>query len=779
MVGIVTPKRKKHIHKLDSCAKYPLSYYYSALTYQQAPETLALSSQSTLLNGPTAPCSTSIHTIAGDLYSLDSPVHKIPVKIIEEYHSPYSIHHLQWNQKGNTIASIDEKGQLALWHIKSSLHDWSLLYKLDLKQPIVAFHWLHTDRVYTMQDNGSIRRDSIQGCRNPYGQLGFMTVSVHGEISVHYQHMGSIFSSFSTTLPRTGRREINKADAGCYGMSLAGIDDWQRISHAALSLHDGQLYLATHYASHQPRSVCVFKINVKFITHSNGAIHCQPLVQMKITKDRMGDVTHLLFRKGISPIQLVIVFGEEKESMFSSHVGIWELNQSEQILSSAFGTMTQDRSVLSFHSGMKCHYGFISAIKSDQRGQLIMGLSDGSIFVSKKEKTVMGKIDSIDNHYYPIVTAKDTTEMVADMILSPNETHLIYVYTSGKMGITRLVDEMVTNEQVKKWTLQLTLCLCNNVDYLDIISELVRMSKHNEDKIDEIIHEVMDRYEKFCNEEDMNSVELEVNKPLEEWSLSLLERGYGLLMSLYDRLPNKKIQSINLSRAAQLPLILECFMSSVSTDKEETVRLLKQDTLDTTANVVFIPDSLWSLVSLSQWTLDYLKWILREWNMLFSCKRPKYSTYNTMDQVVHAVLLLHPDSRSSLCNLLKMIYYFTRYANTSNYQLEYIPESQPLLQRYTSCLLDDEPVTIEEAIEFMAALDTVDKIKTKVQNRWSLLLSSTLDGYNMNEIQLITQQYKDKCATPAIYLNKGPLYPFDVIQKSPIPQHVLHNTCTR
>jgi hypothetical protein len=37
-------------------------------------------------------------------------------------------------------------------------------------------------------------------------------------------------------------------------------------------------------------------------------------------------------------------------------------------------------------------------------------------------------------------------------------------------------------------------------------------------------------------------------------------------------------------------------------------------------------DSLWSLVSLASWSFDYLRWILREWNMLFNRIRPHNSS---------------------------------------------------------------------------------------------------------------------------------------------------------
>lgn len=82
------------------------------------------------------------------------------------------------------------------------------------------------------------------------------------------------------------------------------------------------------------------------------------------------------------------------------------------------------------------------------------------------------------------------------------------------------------------------------------------------------------------------------------------------------------MQYTNLCRAIQLPVILECFIGSSTTDYATVIQTLQKSTIDDTAKIEFNPNSLWSLVSLSNWTWDYVKWVLREWNMLLHCKRP-------------------------------------------------------------------------------------------------------------------------------------------------------------
>lgn len=82
--------------------------------------------------------------------------------------------------------------------------------------------------------------------------------------------------------------------------------------------------------------------------------------------------------------------------------------------------------------------------------------------------------------------------------------------------------------------------------------------------------------------------------------------------------------------------------------------------------------------------------------------------YNDMsEKAVHAVLLLHKDSRDCLSKILQMIHYFIHYSTTSHYNLEHLPESQPLLQRYITTLSEYDTINIKETISFLNELDQV------------------------------------------------------------------------
>ncbi|KAI7889562.1 uncharacterized protein EV154DRAFT_273991 [Mucor mucedo] len=522
-------------------------------------------------------------------------------------------------------------------------------------------------------------------------------------------------------MPNIGRREISRADAGCFGMSLAGLDDWERISHAAITLHeDGQIYLATHNASIQPKSVSIHTIKIKFpVKSEKGAIECKPITSLKIQGQDLlkeNNVTQMVFKKGLHTVELVLGLGDEVSDGFNGFVTSWQLKKIQQSIPSDFGTITNDRTALVYQSGTMILGRFISCLTSTSTGQIIVGLSDGSIHAELalqeglvKSSNMEDTAESIDPTYWTVVGAHKTDDgcidPIADIVLSPNETHLLYIFSSSKIGIARITNDDMHDSYVKELIEKLQLCLLNNVDFMDLISELVRMSKQDKDQPEDIINQVLTTYEIQCGESPL--------EPLENWSLANLEKGYGLAMAAYRRLPDKKIASVNLSRAIQLPVILECFMASCTTDYEEIIKVLEKENIDTNVKLEFDPDSLWSLISVSTWIRDYLKWILREWNMLFNCISPADSSIaNITEKPAHAVLLLHKDSRISLSKILKMLHYFVQYTSTASFQLETFSETQGLLQRYTSTLMTDDMIMMKDTIDFLNALNDLEQKPT-------------------------------------------------------------------
>ncbi|RCI04160.1 hypothetical protein CU098_012062, partial [Rhizopus stolonifer] len=746
MVQHVTLKRQKlsHTNASNKAARYSSFFNFSSLTCKQSPQALSISKQNILISAPIQPIPNQIHLIAGDLYNHNCIyVQKTHVEIIQKHHKQRALTHMEWNQKGNAFASIDETGQLALWKLEGPIENWKLEYSVDLKQPLAAFIWLNAERQYT--DN--LVREPKAYFRNPYGYLGFLTVTIHGEITVHYQRSGALFSSFSAHIPMTNQQDLKRSDASCFSMSLSGIDNWQHISHAAIILERNVIYLATHYASSQPRIVQIHTIDIKFpIMEKKGGIRCRQIASVCPEEDDLF-VTQIGFKKTDHDPQLYLGLGKETPEGWNGCVQQWELKQRESSFPLDVGN-TLKNCISNIHIEGK----FITCLKSIKDGSMVMGLSDGSIHLESSKQGLLknNESSSYAPNFWCIVEPKGL-DAIVDLVFSPNETHILYMHVSGKIGIARATHDTLEEEHVDALITKFQYCLFNNVDTIDLISELVRLSKQpgSGDKPTEIIDNVLTAYEAHCQDQ------------VEEWNVGQLQKAYGLALAALNRLPNKQIQSINLSRGMQLPVILECFISSCSNYKNVMKVFNKEQ-----VHLEFEPNSLWSLTLLSTWIFNFVKWVLHEWDMLLHSKRSQVT--DVEDKSVHSVLFVHKESRGYLIKILTLIQHFIQFTNNVNYQLDHLPESQPVLQRYTKTLQNETPIKIEELTCMIIA-----------NNRWSTLLRSTLKGYSIPNLQNISAKYKDKCTKPCLYIEKEIIGDYDPIRKRNITGDVKTNLCIR
>lgn len=103
---------------------------------------------------------------------------------------------------------------------------------------------------------------------------------------------------------------------------------------------------------------------------------------------------------------------------------------------------------------------FVSCLKSTSTGQIIVGLSDGSIHMQSATESGIIKsnnkedmIDSIDASYWTVVESHKTSDgcvdPIIDIVLSPNETHLIYMFSSVKMGVARITNDDISDDYGK------------------------------------------------------------------------------------------------------------------------------------------------------------------------------------------------------------------------------------------------------------------------------------------------------------------------------------------
>lgn len=106
---------------------------------------------------------------------------------------------------------------------------------------------------------------------------------------------------------------------------------------------------------------------------------------------------------------------------------------------------------------------FITSINCTNTGQLLLGLSDGTIHMELAEGEGLfnhsrEKEDSIDSRFWKLASSPQAEDNYIDfathIILSPNETHAVYNYTSGKIGISRITSDKVNDtygKLFKRW----------------------------------------------------------------------------------------------------------------------------------------------------------------------------------------------------------------------------------------------------------------------------------------------------------------------------------------
>lgn len=114
-------------------------------------------------------------------------------------------------------------------------------------------------------------------------------------------------------------------------MSLSGLDDWQRISHAAITLVKDKIYLATHCASFQPKAIQIYTIDIKFPTvDKKGSIQRKLVASTCLDKDDF-HVTQMVFKRRADNLQLYLGLGGKKKSImcekYIEKAKIWALKQ--------------------------------------------------------------------------------------------------------------------------------------------------------------------------------------------------------------------------------------------------------------------------------------------------------------------------------------------------------------------------------------------------------------------------------------------------------------------
>jgi len=671
------------------------------------------------------------------------------------------------------------------------------------------------------------------GPRNPFGHLAFLIVTVNGEITVHYQRNRNIFSTFSTSLlcagqlMRTNQRKqsvpytvFKQQSKGSLDFSMVAGRSWKKISHASLLLNnDGRIYLASHNASSKPKEVYLTELHVTFpLKTKEGVISCTPISQIHLTaplvdkslrilQDPFSSVTHLLLLKGLNHVRLALAIGKIEENMgdmdgdaqptYNSAVAVWELTETSKQIPADFlpDANTGSSFATSGSNALKLAYGhsvpdrLITVLKAvDLSRDLVVGFSDGSIQMEYRDGTTLGlsksnedwttssdDISIIGSSFWETTGAHQfedgADDPVRDIVTSANETHLIYIFSSGKMGSRRITsDQLVESSADVRGTKEalgqlLVLGLLNHIDCSDLFAEAARLIKENDlnDFADQLVEELLIQYEKVYN---IDAADVPVKTEdsdskndtgvTELWGSTHLVHLFTFLISVYRNAKSKSIQCRNLFDSIQLHAILECFLSSCVSDYDMISRLFstQEVTKMQYIKLEFDSASLWPLVPLASWIMDYIVVVMQAWSLLFN---RKVASGNAVEQAtIHpnpVAILLHRESRECIRRILLLLDRYASFITSPNANLGPAAATKPLLDNYVKSMLEDNAIAIKAMIEFLVDLDGTDKqVAQPNVSTFSLLTKPYLPKDKLQSLQDVTAKHKDTCTSPSFYL---------------------------
>ncbi|CAG8506580.1 7368_t:CDS:10 [Diversispora eburnea] len=283
---------------------------------------------------------------------------------------------------------------------------------------------------------------------------------------------------------------------------------------------------------------------------------------------------------------------------------------------------------------------------------------------------------------------------ITEFVTSPNGTLLLCKRYSGNLDCLDMADlnwaSFQSNIDVMDcvWVMsacanKLTLCILNNMDHTDLENIIKKLSSTlKKDFLEQILEET------FTNISGVFPNGFETST-----SSDFLIRLFGLQLSLLKSCERDYITYFNILSVLHLRSLEIIFKNCYTFDK------------------TFVMDSLQSLVSLTEWILDFFVYIIRNIYLL-------YATYKQgrvlASEKSHIVLLYHTISRSALKNLLSFVEKFKDYISQlainnpkdsviqeMNKTLEYSFERWPLKLDLMNSFMNESSTVIEKTMQVL------------------------------------------------------------------------------
>ncbi|KAF9194990.1 hypothetical protein BGZ51_005954 [Haplosporangium sp. Z 767] len=487
---------------------------------------------------------------------------------ISMFHGQSHISHILWNHSGNRFASIDEKGKIVIWANKVQIYTED-----GAKTGKDHFTWIcYSNFLYIASKSDGTTIYERERTGRPRNPLALIVLTSDGQLTTLFKQAGQVFSHISTNLPRR----------------YAGEDlTSSRISHGSMMNSAEGIHLATHTSGVIPSIVNLYQIDLRFT--SEVAFQCDALAILHISNPLTGPGS--IMTAGV--VQHLQLLPPTQSRPYSVAVAL-AVREGEREFKDKFVT------------AMSC---------IPRSRELVIGFSDGSILGLDSRFT--GLLDATstlldgfqkDKGEYPVVAIYPSPNGLALLCASLNG--LIYdIKTSESSGYDLDLEPAI------QYAL---LALLNDWDYSDIVSVIVRASIIAGDKQlpDRFIEGIFKSYDTIRGAEDSSMIEPFLPRA------SVMGRMLSLQLVLFQAIPDKSVQYRVTSALLHLQSIGEVFSGCCSSDPAALAAHLDQGSNVVTGlkPLAFDTNSLWSLLPLSGWVLDFCTILFRELAVFLNLK---------------------------------------------------------------------------------------------------------------------------------------------------------------
>ncbi|CAG8488918.1 78_t:CDS:10 [Paraglomus occultum] len=452
-------------------------------------------------------------TLLGTLKYTAKPSFTIPT---EKHHSNIrNITNIVFNQTGNCLASIDKAGVLVLWIMDDCINNWTCLWEDKFDEPIVAFCWLPSERVWEARKNDqgeiSYKRAALRGPKNGFGKLAFVVLTSSGKISVWYQRERKTFLKITPEVTTP----------------LSSINAWSGqincISHADILINkDGRILLVTHSANAVPRVVKVFELAIDLL-QLNVECLVTTTIQPKIIES--GDAIHDPFihvkllpaTENNSDFKIVIVSsgkeseeGDTGEQKYRSDLFVYAVcdNSSE-----ARETRTRNNKMIK----PLVHENFAQRLITticEHDNELLLAFNDGCtefrdcVFFKPIVHESNSCAKAFSNNSLPALSdwlhRGSRGNIILEYAVSPNRAWLACRLASGKLEFLDIAESGRFRQALRSGdgtpvvnVMAHTLigALLNNRDHADIENIVRRASRLKEDFVEQVLTEMFNHIE--------------------------------------------------------------------------------------------------------------------------------------------------------------------------------------------------------------------------------------------------------------------------------------------